>query len=78
MKLHWMKTDNGLHRYVAETPRYRFIMIAPPRQKPGLCVVHAEDEDMKKPIDARTCRSRRSAERIAQRFEDRQTARRLR
>lgn len=78
MKLHWVKIDNDRHRYVAETPRYFFIMVAPPKGKPGLLVRHADAKNTDKPIDQRTCRSRRHAEIMAQRFEDKQMARRLR
>lgn len=78
MKLHWVKIDDNGHRYVAETPRYRFVMVAPPKAKPGLIVQHASDDLITKPIDQRTCRSRRHAEIMAQRFEDKQMARRLR
>ena len=78
MKLNWTKFDNERHRYIAETPRYLFIMVAPPGVKPGLMVQHAEAKKTDKPIDQRTCRSRRHAEIMAQRFEDKITARRLR
>lgn len=78
MKLHWVKIDSQRDRYIAETPRYLFIMVDPPGGKPGLLVQHAEAKKSDKPIDQRTCRSRRSAERIAQRFEDAISPRRLR
>lgn len=78
MKLQWVKIDNTRHRYVAETPRYFYIMVAPPGAKPGLMVRHADAKNTDKPIDERTCRSRRHAEIMAQRFEDKQMARRLR
>lgn len=78
MKLKWVKVDNDRHRYVAETPRFMYIMVAPPGVKPGLMVQHAEAKNTDKPIDQRECRSRYHAERMAQRFEDKQLARRLR
>lgn len=78
MKLQWVKIDNTRHRYVAETPRYFYIMVAPPGAKPGLMVRHADAKNTDKPIDERTCRSRRHAEIMAQRFEDKRMARRLR
>lgn len=78
MKLHWIQVDKARHRYTAETPRFLFTMVAPPRARPGLMVHHADADTTEKPIDQRTCRSRRNAERIAQRFEDNMTARRLR
>lgn len=78
MKLKWVKIDNNRHRYVAETPQYFYIMVAPPGEKPGLMVRYAEAKNTDKPIDQRTCRSRYHAERMAQRFEDKMIARRLR
>lgn len=79
MKLHWEKDDRTcVNRYIAETAQYRFVMIAPRGKKPELWVQRAGDEWGTKPIDQRTCRSRRHAEIIAQRFEDKQMARRLR
>lgn len=78
MKLNWVPVDKDSHRYEAATPRFRFTMVAPPRTKPGLMVQHATDERTDKPIDQRTCRTRRHAEIMAQRFEDKSMARRLR
>ena len=78
MQLHWTKDDGSLHTYRAESARYRFIMVAPKRARPSLWVQHADDEWGSDPIDQRMCRSRRGAERIAQRFEDSNRARRLR
>lgn len=78
MKLNWTRVDKDRHRYVAETPRFLFTMVAPPRARPGLMVHRADADTSEKPIDQRTCRTRRSAERIAQRFEDAPAARRLR
>lgn len=78
MKLSWTKIDGDGHRYVAETPRYRFVMVAPPKAKPGLMVHHAEAKKTDKPIDERTCHSKWHAQKIAQRFEDKVMSRRLR
>jgi len=78
MKLKWEKLPESTHRYVAETARFRFIMAAPPRSRVALIVQHADEELVTKPIDQRTCRTRRGAERIAQRFESNPNARRLR
>lgn len=78
MKLTWGKDPNGVNRYVAESHRYRFVMVAVPRRKPELWVQNAGDEWGTNPIDQRTCRSRRGAERIAQRFEDAKQGKRLR
>lgn len=76
MKLNWIKKDD--HRYEAETPRYRFTMVSHPKAKAGLMVQHATSERTDKPIDQRTCHSKWHAQKIAQRFEDKQMARRLR
>lgn len=78
MKLNWVQVDKDSHRYEATTPRFRFTMVSPPRVKPGLMVQHATADRTDKPLDQRTCRSRRHAEIMAQRFEDKQIARRLR
>jgi hypothetical protein len=78
MRLMWEKIPDSAHRFVAETARFRYLMAAPPRGRVVLCVQHADEELITKPIDQRTCRSRRSAERIAQRFESNPNARRLR
>ncbi len=78
MRLIWQKIPESTHRFVAESARFRFIMAAPPRGRVALIVQHADDELITKPIDQRTCRNRRSAERIAQRFENNLNARRLR
>lgn len=78
MKLNWIKVGDSGNRYIAETARYRFVMVAPPKTKPGLMVQHADAKNTDKPIDERTCHSRWHAEKIAQRFEDKQMARRLR
>lgn len=78
MKLNWVQTDKDSHRYEAVTPRFRFTMVAPPRAKPGLMVQHATAERTDKPLDQRSCRTRRHAEIMAQRFEDKMIARRLR
>lgn len=78
MKLNWIKIDNTRHRYVAESPRFLYVMVAPPGVKPGLMVQHADAKKTDKPIDQRTCRSRRHAEIMAQRFESNPNPRRLR
>lgn len=79
MKLHWEKDSRTcVNRYIAETAQYRFVMIAPRGKKPELWVQRASDDWGTKPIDQRTCLSRRTAERIAQRFEDARSPRRLR
>lgn len=78
MRLKWEKLPESAYRYVAESARFRFIMAAPPRSRVALIVQHADDELITKPIDQRTCRTRRGAERVAQRFENSLNARRLR
>lgn len=78
MRLRWQKDPEYLHRFIAESVRYRFIMIAPPRERPHLWVQHAGETWGTKPIDERECRSKRSAEIMAQRFENATNARRLR
>lgn len=78
MQLQWQRDPNADHRFVAETVRFRFVMLRVPRTKPQLWVQHAMDEWATKPIDQRVCRNRRHAERLAQRFENQVFARRLR
>jgi hypothetical protein len=79
MRLKWIKDRESLHTLRAETVRYRFILVAPPRANPTLWVQHAAAAWATEPIDQRTCRTKRGAERIAQRFEDKAfTPRRLR
>lgn len=78
MKLRWEKDPERKYGYTAETIRYRFIMIVEPRERTALWVQHVRDDWATKPIDQRECRSRYAAERMAQRFEDKPYARRLR
>lgn len=78
MRITWEQDPANEHRFIGETARYRFVMLAPPRQPAGLMVHFAHEDPAAKPIDRRTCRSRRQAERIAQRFENREDAKRLR
>jgi hypothetical protein len=80
MKLDWSKDPESANRYTAESFQYRYVMLAPKRGRVYLRVHYFHDDPvLSKPIDEKPCVSRRSAERIAQRFEDRRgTARRLR
>ena len=78
MKLDWEKDPKSLNRYIAESVRYRFIMLVTARGKPHLWVQAAGDKWGTKPIDERECRSTRHAEMVAQRFENAKQARRLR
>jgi hypothetical protein len=78
MRLDWQKDPKSLNRYVAESVRYRFIMIATTRGKAHLWVQRAGDPWGTKPIDERECRSGRHAEVLAQRFENAKQSRRLR
>jgi hypothetical protein len=77
MKLKWIKVENGMNIYAAETARYRFIMVAPPRSQAALAVHHLDDEPGDPPIDERMCRTRRGAERYAHRFANKPNAKRL-
>ena len=70
MRLAWQKDPGGMHRWIAETVRFRFVMIAPSHGKSHLWVQHRADDWDTKPIDQRPCTSRRHAQRLAQRFED--------
>jgi hypothetical protein len=79
MVLKWVKQKDSMNTYRAETARYRFIMVAPPRTRAALWVQPVESAWGTDPIAERLCRTRRGAQRIAQRFEDQpQTPRRLR
>lgn len=70
MKLKWVKVPDGMNIFRAETVRYRYIMVAPPRSEVHLWVQHSVSEWATAPIAERMCRTRRSAERVAQRFEN--------
>jgi hypothetical protein len=79
MRLKWEKDEGSLHTYRAESARYRFILIAPWPGSPSLWVQPVTADWGSHPIDQRMCRTRRGAERIAQRFENAVTTpRRLR
>lgn len=77
MKLKWIKQPDSMNTYRAESARYRFIMIAPPHTSATLWVQPVTSPWAKDPIDERTCRSKRRAERYAQSFENRPSAKRL-
>lgn len=77
MRLKWIKEPESLHTYRAETVTHRFIMVAPPRSRPSLWVQPVDAEWGNDPIDTKLCRTKRGAERIAQRFANRPRARRL-
>jgi hypothetical protein len=78
MKLDWQKDPKGLNRHVAESFKYRYVMLVPQRGRVHVRVHHFDDHALSKPIDERACVSRHRAERLAQRFEDNGKARRLR
>jgi hypothetical protein len=78
MRLKWVRDDTSMYTYRAESIRYRFIMIVPPRARTTLWVQHTTDDWGSNPIDQRLCRSRRYAEHVAQRFENQDNPRRLR
>lgn len=71
LKLKWVKDPESLHTWRAESARHRFILIAPPRSKVSLWVQPVTVDWGTEPIDTRECRSKRGAERYAQRFENR-------
>ena len=77
MKLKWVKQDDSMNTYRAESARYRYIMIAPPHTIAALWVQPVTAEWGTAPIDERMCGSKRRAERYAQRFENRENAKRL-
>lgn len=77
MKLKWIKQPESMNTYYAESARYRFIMIAPPRSAASLWVQPVTADWGKDAIDERMCRSRLGAQRYAQRFENRPSAKRL-
>lgn len=77
MKLKWIKQDSSMNTYRAESARYRFIMIAPPHTSATVWVQPVEAEWGTEPIAERTCRSKLRAQRSAQRFENRENAKRL-
>ena len=76
-RLHWTKHADSMNMFRAETARHRFILVAPPRAKVSLWVQPASADWGTEPIDSRSCRSRRGAVRIAQRFANAPRARRL-
>lgn len=77
MKLKWIKQPKTMNTYYAESARYRFIMIAPPHTTASLWVQPVSADWGTEPIAERTCRSKSSAQRTAQRFENRESAKRL-
>lgn len=77
MRLKWVKQKDSMNTYRAETARYRFIMVAPPRTQAALWVQPVAADWGTDCIAERMCRTRRGAERSAQRFENRQNARQL-
>lgn len=77
MKLKWLKEPDSMNTFRAESARYRFILVAPPRTNAALWVQPVTSDWGTDPIAERMCRTRRVAERIAQRFENRQNARQL-
>jgi len=77
MRLKWIKQESSMNTYRAESARYRFIMIAPPRTNATLWVQPVTSDWATDPIDERTCRSKLGAQRYAQRFENKPNAKRL-
>lgn len=76
-RLRWIQDEGSLYTFRAETATHRFIMVAPPRTRPSLWVQPADVEWGNEPIDTKLCRTKRGAERIAQRFANRPRARKL-
>lgn len=77
MRLSWQQQKDKVNRWHAETVRFRFILIAPQRDRPTLWVQGIGDDWGTNSIDERECRSVRHAERLAQRFENSTKPRRL-
>lgn len=77
MKLKWIKQPDSMNTFYAESAKYRFIMIAPPRSDASLWVQPVTADWGTEPIDERMCRSRFGAQRYAQRFENKRNAKRL-
>lgn len=77
MKLQWIKSPDSLNTYRAETVRYRYVLVAPPRANSALWVQSVTSDWGTDPIAERSCRTRRRAERMAQRFENRQNSKQL-
>lgn len=77
MRLKWVKQKDSMNTYRAETARYRYIMVAPPHTRAALWVQPVTADWGTDAIAERMCRTRRGAERIAQRFENRQNAKQL-
>lgn len=76
MRLKWVKQSDSMNTYRAETARYRFIIVAPPRTKAALWVQPVAADWGTEPLAEQLCRSKRGAERAAQRVEDRPHIRR--
>jgi hypothetical protein len=77
MKLKWIRQEMSMNTFYAESAKYRFIMIAPPRTNVSLWVQPVTSEWGKDPIAERMCRSRHGAQRYAQRFENKPNPRTL-
>lgn len=71
MKLKWTKSPDSLNTWRAESVRYRYIIVAPPRSNAALWVQPGAADWGTEPIAEQTLRTRRGAERVAQRFENR-------
>lgn len=77
MKLKWIKQEHSMNIFVAESAKYRYTMVAPPRTNAALTVQPIASDPGDELIAERTCRTRRGAERYAQRFENNPKAKRL-
>jgi hypothetical protein len=70
MKIPWIQDDGNEHRYIAETVRYRFIMVVGTAGRTHLWAQRSADDWATNPLAQTTCVTRRGAERLAQRFEN--------
>lgn len=77
MRLKWIKQEDAMNTYRAESARFRFIIVAPPGTKAALWVQPVTSDWATNPIAERMCRSKLGAQRFAQSFENKSNPRRL-
>lgn len=77
MRLKWIKQEDAMNTYRAESARFRFIIVAPPHTNAALWVQPVTSDWATNPIAERMCRSKLGAQRYAQRFENKPNPRRL-
>lgn len=79
MRLKWVKVPGSMHTFRAESVRYRYVIVAPTRATDVMLWVQSVNSEWStNAIDYVKCRTKRNAERMAQRFEDNPRARKLR